>query len=725
MHNSAMNNVKWCGALLLCSTLLYPDNQVSLLIVDTQGKDPYYYRNLISLADSAGFKTDYKNLYDLLEESSINHYDALFFMISPAMITTSLSPRFFNTLYCLFPSQPIHAIPQRCINALRSFAQQKHKAIGIILPGRINYTDSLKKHALHAAHSIGQFHQLPQEAQSMLSSFITYITNPDCHKGTLFGTALLNRSKQKLPPLSAQKTEIAAITPLHPERYSATAQKALPVGMLLYHKPLDNIYLVSKSSEFDFADLAEQFFKNPLAISHRNELLKAAQETLLAWRLSFQEKKLITQTPQVLLPDHLSLAHMQQEKQRIAAIHKHEINQKLYGWMLDKPIACAWFDPYDCFAHEDGQQKLSTLVEKHYKMDRSKHNIKPLVEGLALSRGLKIMYDGRFHFIWFEYIPEWYLSPHGIRKDQKNEYLARISKLSRELRLFFNKQKVPLPKIFIGMNLTSNFKSYPVANPVQSLLGTTYTKIPSPFDIAQFWKPEVLDMFDVFVAAFKNELPIDGVFFDFEMYHAQEQEGSYTDLMDFSDLAWKVYCTYANNKTALSIKTLKKRLDYLQEHKKFKHYFTILERASVDLGVAIKRHMRTLVPNLLFGGYAPTLPSSWFYRGIMAGLSSPSEPFILATFNTDYTSHYSWLAQHNIHLLHGTAIMLSKLHEPKDFNLITAQLTHHDFVWYNRSSRMIYQYNKDELKKVWWGTEATPTNVKQTMSGIRTHHLSL
>lgn len=711
-------------ALVWCSSFTFAQEPVSLLIIDTQGKDRYYYRNLIMLTDSVGFKTDYKNIYDLLENSDINQYQALFFMLSPAMIDMSLSQRFFNKLYCLFPAHPTHAIPEHCLNVLRTFAQQPDKAVGLILPGRINYSAPLKQHATQAIFAIGQFHQLSSDLQSLLNSFIMYITDSDTRKGALFGTSLINRSPAKITPFVSPKTVSSACMPLQTTHYSTEIQSALPIGLLIHHEPHNTIYLVSKSSEFDFADITEHLFKNPLAFCHRTELLKAAQETLRAFHDAYRHHTIPESVPTCSLPAPLTLEYLQHEKQRITTLQKKQVNQQQYAWLFGRPIACTWFDPYDCFAHEDTLQKLTKVAQEYQKTTHCSQNIKSLVEQLALKRGVQIIYDAQFNLVWFECIPEWYLSPHGLRKDQKEAYITRMKTLGRELAAFFATHQMPLPKIFLGLNLTSNFKSHPVANPVQSISGTSYTKIPSPFDIGQFWKPELLDMVEAFIVTFKNWLPIDGIFFDFEMYHAQDQTGSYTDLMDFSHLAWKTYCTYTKNRKASQISTVKNRLDYLQQHKKFTDYFTILEQASRDLGIGIKRHLRHLLPNVIFAAYAPTLPSSWFYRGIMSGLSSPSEPLILATFNTDYASHYAWLTQHHIYLIHGTAIMLSKLQMPSDFNLITTQLTHHDFVWYNRPSRMIYQYDHDELAQVWWAIEATPAPSRKTMRGIRMHHLT-
>jgi hypothetical protein len=697
-----MNRIFWLHGALWCSILIHAN---SLLIVDTQGKDSYYYRNLITFAKTAGFQVDYKNIYDLLEDADINHYDALFFMMSPAMISINNSQRIFNTLYSILPINPVLHIPQHCLHVLRSFAHQKNKVIGLILPSTLHYSAILQKSAKQILSTIGQFHHLPQQSQIVINDFLNYLTQSDKQIGSLFGTSLINPAAScSWQPFTSSAQNIATI-PLTINQYDPLIQKIMPIGIIIHHQSQNNFYLISKSSAFDFADIQEHFFKNPIDISYRNQLLHAAQATLCALHQASQQLRIPSTIYAPSISKKLTLSHLQHIKKKIAHIQEKSINLKQYGWIFNQSIACGWFDPYDFFGHEDGEHKLDIKVQN-----------------IALDRGTKIIHDGGFKLLWFECIPEWYLSSHGLRKDKKEEYIERIQKIASALHSYFAKHHSPIPKIFLGLNLTSNFKSYPVADPVQSLSGTTYTKIPSPFDIKHFWQPEVLDVFDTFVTTFHQQLPIDGVFFDFEMYHAPEQTGSYTDLMDFSDCAWKTYCKWANNKQALHCKNLPSRLCYLQKNKKFRDYFSVLEQASRDIGCVIKQHMRKKIPHLLFAAYAPTLPSSWFYRGIMAGLSSPEEPLLLATFNTDYATHHAWLRNHHIHVLHGTALMLSKLKQSSDFNLIKKQLTHHDFVWYNRPSRMIYEYDENDLNKVWWGIEATPLDCKKLMARIKNEH---
>jgi len=203
------------------------------------------------------------------------------------------------------------------------------------------------------------------------------------------------------------------------------------------------------------------------------------------------------------------------------------------------------------------------------------------------------------------------------------------------------------------------------------------------------------------------------------MYHAQTQANSFTDLFDFSDYAWQIYCEHTSNPAAAAYPSVAHRVAYLAKEKKFTQYFKILERHAEIIGTKLKNSFRKTNPQLLIAAYAPTLPDSWFYRGLLRGLSSPQEPVIYATFNTDYYSHHAWLIANNIHLLHGSVIMLSKFNTKNSFDIIPYTKSHHYFAWYNHPSRMVYGYSQPELDHDnWWGIEASPFAASEVARGI-------
>jgi hypothetical protein len=258
------------------------------------------------------------------------------------------------------------------------------------------------------------------------------------------------------------------------------------------------------------------------------------------------------------------------------------------------------------------------------------------------------------------------------------------------------------------MEITTNFKTQAVAASMKDIFAKDYTKIPSPLDFENLWKPELLDMFDQFYnewqASFGNGLTIDGIFIDLEMYHAQEQEASYPALCDFSDNAWHIYLNSIF--CDIKIKDIKKRTKYLYNTNKFDEYFNILENEARKIGEKIREHIKAKLPNGVIGVYMQTLPNSWFYNGILSGLSTKTEPIILATFNNQFFMHYDTIAENNIYALHMPVMLLSQFEKVNDFKEIDELKKSHDGIWFNRFSWLSCPYDKNK----WWAVEASPLN---------------
>ncbi len=659
--------------LSICAEL----HGLSLIIVDTNGKDRHQFRNLELLCQSVGFKTHYKNIYDILEEPNFNNYDAAFFLCSHDIL-----------------ANPNHPISQTCFDALRSFAQQPNKSIGFILPARPRYSNAMHQRVMTILSSMNLVAG-NKVLEAIANPFVAHFLQSDVQHADLFGTTLLNpkpntaaipKTNELVATMARAQQEkdvLAQHTPINTEKISFRAQATLPLGVMLHNQESNTIILLSKLSLLSFAELDENFIKNPYDLAIRQELLAAAQQTLLEFFQAAHAHSLknIEGSNRPALPKELILAYMRHKKEHArSAMHL----DKRYDWTRNG-ITCAWLDPYD-FGDSD--------------------------------RGIKMLYDAHFNLLWFELLPDWYLSDHGRKKDERESYIAHIKKLFAAFITYSRKQKKELPKVFLGLNLTSNFFNHPVAHPVVDLFGKTYLKIPSPFDIDNFWKPETLDIFDTFLETFK-EVPVDGVFFDFEMYHAQDQASSFTDLMDFSDFTWQRYMQ--KNKKAPLARSLDEKIDYLKSQKLFDNYFRVLSQDAADIGAMLKKHMRAKLPNAIFAAYAPTLPNSWFYRGITRGLSSKKEPLLFATFNTDYFSHYDWLQKQHIYLLHASVVMLSKLTSAKDFNIVDNVKKYHDFVWYNRPSRMIPSFTAEERNKQWWGIESSPLPTEEFAELVGKH----
>lgn len=677
-------------------------NQPTLLIIDTDGHDQYSYRNLILMAQSVGFQTEYRNFYTFLENDQISQYDAVFFITSIGMFKNLQSP-----------------LIQKCIKIMQDYARRENKTIGIFLPALPNLNQTIYQLTLALLEQLGLFARnnvlsnTSDQLRVYLQELIKTILKPDAFTGHLYGTTLINeqadqpkkKTSSDFKPFMIGSQLVALAMPID-QNFSMRALATLPAGAYGYNTATGNQYFISKISEFTFADMPENFFKNPIQLEDRNEHLNIAQHML--WQLHqavlHKGMQIWKDQPSLKLPVQLTLAHMQQEKKRYEALVKRRIaSYKNYAWIARDGISCAWEAPDDYFLYDDAS--IATMEANQAQALKVK----------ALDEGISFLYDARVNLVWFEFNAEAYLSEHARFKKDKQRFINQVNAIAKQLKQTADRLKKPLPKVFIGTDITTNFATHPVTNQAQDIFGHTYSKISAPLDLISFWKPEVIEPFDLFCKTFGTQLPITGIFLDFEMYHAPEQATAYSDHMDFSHDTWQHCCHNLGDGSSCGLNSVAQRVDYLMHNKLFNNYFTHLEDQAALVGLRLKEHLRTIMPGLLIAAYLPTLPTSWFYRGILRGLSSQNEPVITATFNTDFYSHAQWLDDHAIHLIHGTPLLLSKLQCSQDFSLIAKFLQYHNFVWYNRPSRMVYRNKKGK----WWFTEASPLDAHSVANGIK------
>lgn len=700
--------IVWC-MLFIAPTMIAEQSsaklcvdQPRLLIIDTDGHDQYSYRNLILMADAVGFKTEYRNFYTFLENNQISNYDIVFFIMSIGLFKNLQKP-----------------LAQKCIKIMEDYARLGNKTIGVLIPALPSFNQVIYQYSLQLIDQLGLFTrtnlftETSSQLRVYLQELIKAVLKPDTFTGHLYGTTLINEQANKshkktssnFKPFIVDNKIIATALPTD-QNFSVRALATLPAGAYARNEGTGNQYFISKISEFTFADMPENFFKNPIHLEDRNEHLSIAQHMLWQLHQAVVDKSLYLakKKPSLKLPAQLTIAYMQDEKKH----HERELKNKLsghkdYAWIAKEGISCAWEAPDDYFLYDD-----ATIG----KMDAQKAQV---LKVKALDDGISFLYDAAINLAWFEFNAEAYLSEHARFKKDKQRFVNQVTAIAQQFKRTAQRLKKPLPKVFIGTDITTNFATHPVANPAQDIFGHTYSKIPAPLDLVSFWKPEVIEPFDLFCKTFGEQLPITGIFLDFEMYHAPDQATAYNDHMDFSHDAWQHCCHQLGDGSACGLNSVEQRVNYLTHNKLFTDYFTCLEKQAAVLGVSLKQHLREIMPNLLIAVYLPTLPTSWFYRGILRGLGSKDEPIISATFNTDFYSHARWLSNNDIHLIHGTPLLLSKVECAQNFDLISGFLRYHDFVWYNRPSRMVYSNKKGK----WWSTEASPMDRKSLIDGIR------
>jgi hypothetical protein len=524
----------------------------------------------------------------------------------------------------------------------------------------------------------------PAHSSAVIHPFLEHILQPDAFRGSIFGTTLINkkdpaekslhqhapivhlrgakerktsRLQEKLMRFCALPGAHVALLPCYAP-WDTTITDFLPTALLLKNNMRKNIYLISKSSFFTFFDIEENFFVCPQNMPERTTLLEVAQQVLWKFYHACLTKTLGLSAAffaALRLSHKLSPAYIVEQKK---LLHKN-ITERLgqdsdYRWLIDDGISCGWIAVGDYALHETLPKFIPETKRIALKQE-------------ALHNGIRFLYNTAINLAWLEINPEAFLSER-IRSPEKEQKLREtLEPVIQELKMQSKKTGKPLPKLFVGVELTGNFGPSPAPHPVVDLFGTVYPNIPSPLDISEFWEKELLSVFDLFCDMFEKIMPITGIFIDFEMYHAVKQAALYNDLMDYSDCAWQAYCTAKNSPNLTKLKTHAQRITYLLENKKLKNYMQDLENKACELGKTIKNRLRARMPHVQFGAYAPTLPASWFYRGILQGLSSPTEPVVFTSFNVDAYSHKNYLEKKNIYAFYGAPILLSKFKTLDDF----------------------------------------------------------
>lgn len=657
------------------------------MLIDTGFHDPYVYNKFMLLAQSVGFKPECKQFYDVTE-SMLHAYGTLILSLDGNFVLTYLSLQ--------EAGKPItNPVVKKIVALIDALKNQKNKLIGIMLSPQLG--DSAQNTYENAAKMVRLCCGLDVARDESFKTFLKDLMQSDSNKSSEYHTALLSKKnnaegekKEQYSPSIFNETAhtlVAGPLPLHHSIhswplawYSAPSKNA--------HK---NHIFITKTSLMLFGDIGENFIYNPVDFAVRT--MRFAQVQQLLYEL-YQARLLgkfprNSNCPKPPLPRHFSRDFLHTTKQRLNGEYSDEADPASYGWIVQEGIWCGWLS-LDSYAHKE-KSVAQSLLASHLNL------------------------------LWLQLSPEFYLSTAGSKKSEKALFLKKIDRFMGALQEAAVQTQAKLPHIFMGMEISGNFAQRTVKNPVVDVYGKVYSKIPSPFDFNNLWQKEVLDVFDRFCAQWSkigHTVPLAGVFFDFEMYHAQDQAAHYTTIMDFSDCAWNVYCTMSNQRSLKKIKKAEDRIGYLMDHKQCDDYFKCLKKQASLIGKKIKDHIRRKVPHALIAIYDIHPPYSWFYTGIMAGMSSKQEPLILATFNNDFYSHASWLEKQGVYAYHLPVLLLSKFKKCSDFKIIEDLVQFHDGIWFNKISRLEESRNPEEWERD-YEVEVTPLETPEFMRQLR------
>ncbi|NDD55391.1 hypothetical protein EBZ39_16275 [bacterium] len=133
----------------------------------------------------------------------------------------------------------------------------------------------------------------------------------------------------------------------------------------------------------------------------------------------------------------------------------------------------------------------------------------------------------------------------------------------------------------------------------------------------------------------------------------------------------------------------------LMERKAVGAYYRFLEQEAESVGTQLKDGLHTILPGAAIMCYMPHIQISWFYKGLVKGLTDAKKPMQLLTFNSEFVAHQEWFDQQRSPVTHACVLMLSKIREVADFDWVSHLLLRHGAIWLNRFSRTVEPLAKD------------------------------
>ena len=645
-----------------------------LLAIDTAGDPKYSYRTVLELMQAYNYDIDFKHFYDLKNVDPAQ-YDGAILFCSPEFIINSN-----------------HHLVKKTVHKLFELASLDNKLISIFIPQHMNYIEksqiffkTLLFDILMAVEGKTK-KRIEPILDAYLSKALQHDNKIEKNYGTLLSPHFFENVHELYIPVHAilpDKTILATTLPLSSKNIPEKHQSILPLGFTIHNPKTQSSFFLAKIGQFSYADPQENFWLTPVDKKIREQLITMCSTTIrdmLAIHTG-QDKKMSAP----VIPKKLTTSYMAKEKEEESS-NRLKNAAKQYKWIDENKIAAGWMD-------------IETYKDKELS-------------------AAKNIFDANLNLLWITFNPEWYLSKQAQRASRKDSWLATTEKFTKELKKLYQMKDKKFPHIFVGIDLTNNFNKAPVVNSVKDIYGKDYTKIPAPLDYKSLWEPECVEPLKQFVDTWNrrvgNGIPLSGVFFDLEMYHAPHQAGTYKNIMDFSDIAWSsVEKDIGQN--ACSNTTHKDRVACLYDHNLMDKYFEKQKNNAYQLGQKIYRKLNSIIPDCMIGIYNMGLPTERFYQGLLAGMNSPQKPLIYASFNNDFYSHYKWLKKQNIHAYHAPAFLMSKLRTEEDFDKIPVHANGHDGIWFNRFSWLVKDYNP----AAWYFAEETSLPADTVVKNIK------
>lgn len=642
----------------------------TLGIFDTTNLDEKRYDNFIKLAESVGFKTEYKSYAQILEQNiDLNKYDGIFFILGIEFLKGIKNSN----------------IPENFLKILQEFSQKEDKLIGLVLPSIIS--DKIKNKSQIFIPIIKRTTILDTQnnfdnIELFFKQLDNFLDRPFEGRGKLYCTSL--NLKQDFISLRSSinntSNKFFTTLPLNQD-YAPEIKLTLPYGLYIFNQAKKNHLFITSNLLTTFSGIDESFHFGPTDPDKKRQIHTALQQTL--WELFL----IVNQNSYDLNNSGIDYDALKEKEKPdlpifiknfgINNLNKNNTNNnfKTIGW-----FELNIFDPTDNPQDKDKNKKQNILINA--------------------------CLQSKLDYLWITLNPHMYYSPIARLKDKTENFYKTLSLFTKKLNSQSIKLNFKSPEILIGYEITNNTyePNLPQDHAVDLYNNSKdYIDIPNPLNNT-FWTQEIKNPLIEFLKKYNNpeinnSIKIAGVILDLEMY-CRKTTGSFLDTMGFEQT------NISNFLESKKLKNINPEINGLINNKMLIEYIDFLQQQAKLLGQDLKSFFEKQIPNCFIACYAPTISIEWFYKNFYSGLSSKDNPIYLLTFNTEFNAHKKYLEDNNIFIKHSSVLMLSKIKNSRDFRWIDFIEKNHDSVWFNRFSRFSENYHNS----AWMSIEQSPMN---------------
>jgi len=213
-------------------------------------------------------------------------------------------------------------------------------------------------------------------------------------------------------------------------------------------------------------------------------------------------------------------------------------------------------------------------------------------------------------------------------------------------------------------------------------------EILSPLDL-RLWNEMIIPELEEIAKFGTRHSSVKGATIDFEMY-GYEPVIFYPEAVGFEDVAYRAFLRGAEGYVDADLLAQAARLapeqryTWLRDRGLLDTFYLILENESEKLGRIIRQRIHAIHPKFIFGAYQAGLPYSWFYRGLMRGLSTPAMPMIWMSFQSLSGADVDRFWTRGQHMLNAAALMLGTHPIAQWKDVMMTGRKFHDGYWLNR-----------------------------------------